>query len=133
MRGACPILLGLVICPAVVSGARPNDNVDPNVAWLDENAGKEGVIRLPSGLQYKILASGPETGERPKAPDKCTCHYEGAASFILAREPRWPIAGALYGQGRSSTAESLTPLAGAAAQPYFHPTRSFRAGPRPFR
>ena len=74
---ACSILLSLVVCPAVVSGARPNDNVDPNVAWLDENAGKEGVIILPSGLQYKILSSGPESGQRPKAADECTCHYEG--------------------------------------------------------
>lgn len=51
---------------------------DQNVVWLEENAKSEGVITLPSGLQYKILASGPPTGQRPNASDPCTCHYEGA-------------------------------------------------------
>ena len=49
---------------------------DQNVVWLEENAKSEGVITLPSGLQYKILASGPPTGQRPNASDPCTCHYE---------------------------------------------------------
>jgi hypothetical protein len=53
-------------------------NVRANVAWLVANAKKEGVITLPSGLQYKILASGPKSGQRPKASDRCSCHYEGA-------------------------------------------------------
>ena len=51
---------------------------DQNVVWLEENAKSEGVITLSSGLQYKILASGPPTGQRPNASDPCTCHYEGA-------------------------------------------------------
>ena len=59
---------------AIVAAASP----DENIAWLEENAKSEGVITLPSGLQYKILASGPPTGQRPNASDPCTCHYEGA-------------------------------------------------------
>ncbi len=44
-------------------------------AYLAENAKKESVITLPSGLQYKVLSKG--TGKRPKATDQVKCHYEG--------------------------------------------------------
>jgi FKBP-type peptidyl-prolyl cis-trans isomerase FklB len=43
--------------------------------FLAENANKEGVITLPSGLQYKVLQEG--TGKMPKATDQVKCHYEG--------------------------------------------------------
>ncbi|MCQ2114275.1 MAG: FKBP-type peptidyl-prolyl cis-trans isomerase [Bacteroidaceae bacterium] len=43
--------------------------------YLEENAKKEGVITLPSGLQYKVIKEG--TGKQPKATDKVECHYEG--------------------------------------------------------
>ena len=43
--------------------------------FLRENAGKEGVITLPSGLQYKILTHG--TGAVPSLNDKVQVHYEG--------------------------------------------------------
>jgi len=44
-------------------------------AYLKENAKKEGVVTLPSGLQYKVIKEG--NGKRPKATDKVKCHYEG--------------------------------------------------------
>ena len=44
-------------------------------AFLAENAKKEGIVTLPSGLQYEVITSG--TGRRPKATDKVKCHYEG--------------------------------------------------------
>ena len=44
-------------------------------AFLAENAKKEGVVTLPSGLQYKVLNSG--NGATPKATDSVECHYEG--------------------------------------------------------
>ena len=43
--------------------------------FLAENAKKEGVVTLPSGLQYKVLTKG--TGEKPKATDRVQVHYEG--------------------------------------------------------
>lgn len=43
--------------------------------YLAENAKKEGVVVLPSGLQYLVLKEG--TGKKPKATDKVKCHYEG--------------------------------------------------------
>lgn len=43
--------------------------------YLAENAKKEGVITLPSGLQYKVINEG--QGKSPKATDNVVCHYEG--------------------------------------------------------
>jgi len=43
--------------------------------YLAENAKKEGVITLPSGLQYQVLREG--NGKKPKATDSVRCHYEG--------------------------------------------------------
>ena len=44
-------------------------------AFLAENAKKEGVVTLPSGLQYQVLKEG--NGKRPSATDQVVCHYEG--------------------------------------------------------
>jgi len=43
--------------------------------YLAENAKKEGVITLPSGLQYQVLKEG--NGKSPKSTDQVKCHYEG--------------------------------------------------------
>ena len=43
--------------------------------FLAENAKKEGVVSLPSGLQYEIITMG--TGEKPTAKNTVTCHYHG--------------------------------------------------------
>jgi FKBP-type peptidyl-prolyl cis-trans isomerase FklB len=44
-------------------------------AFLAANKSKEGVVTLPSGLQYKILTAG--TGPKPTATDSVTCNYRG--------------------------------------------------------
>ena len=43
--------------------------------YLAENAKKDGVITLPSGLQYQVLKEG--NGKKPTAKDTVMCHYEG--------------------------------------------------------
>ena len=43
--------------------------------YLAENARKEGVVTLPSGLQYQVLKEG--NGKKPTAKDTVMCHYEG--------------------------------------------------------
>ncbi|MBQ2192536.1 MAG: FKBP-type peptidyl-prolyl cis-trans isomerase [Prevotella sp.] len=43
--------------------------------YLAENAKKEGVVTLPSGLQYQVLQEG--NGKKPTAKDQVKCHYEG--------------------------------------------------------
>jgi FKBP-type peptidyl-prolyl cis-trans isomerase len=44
-------------------------------AFLAANKSKEGVVTLPSGLQYKILTAG--IGPKPTASDQVNCNYRG--------------------------------------------------------
>ena len=51
------------------------ENIEKGKAFLAENAKKEGIITLPSGLQYQVLQEG--NGKKPSATDRVKCHYEG--------------------------------------------------------
>jgi FKBP-type peptidyl-prolyl cis-trans isomerase FklB len=51
------------------------DNLKAANAFLAENANKEGVTTLDSGLQYKVIASG--NGKSPQKSDEVTVHYRG--------------------------------------------------------
>ncbi len=51
------------------------ENLEKGNAFLAENANKEGVVTLESGLQYKIIEQG--SGEKPKSTDKVSVHYRG--------------------------------------------------------
>jgi FKBP-type peptidyl-prolyl cis-trans isomerase len=50
--------------------------------FLAENAKKDGVVVLPSGLQYKILKAG--AGKKPAETDTVLCNYRG--TFINGTE-----------------------------------------------
>jgi FKBP-type peptidyl-prolyl cis-trans isomerase FklB len=50
-------------------------NRDAGKKFLAENAKKEGVVTLPSGLQYKVLVKG--EGEIPQVSEKVFVNYEG--------------------------------------------------------
>ena len=50
-------------------------NKNAGEAFLAENAKKEGVKVLPSGLQYQVITEG--NGKKPSATDRVQCHYEG--------------------------------------------------------
>ncbi len=71
--------------------------------YLAENAKKEGVVTLPSGLQYQVLQEG--NGKSPKATDRVVCHYEGMLvdgtmfdSSIQRGEPAtFPLNGVIAG------------------------------------
>ena len=54
---------------------RFKENKTKGEAYLKANAAKEGVVTLPSGLQYQVLKEG--NGRQPKATDQVRCHYEG--------------------------------------------------------
>ena len=71
--------------------------------YLAENAKKDGVVTLPSGLQYQVLKEG--NGRKPKATDTVKCHYEGMLvdgtmfdSSIQRGEPaEFPLNGVIRG------------------------------------
>jgi FKBP-type peptidyl-prolyl cis-trans isomerase FklB len=49
---------------------------EAGLAFLAENKQKEGVVTLPSGLQYKVLTKG-KGPAHPTIDSPCSCHYEG--------------------------------------------------------
>lgn len=71
--------------------------------FLAANAKKEGVVVLPSGLQYSVLREG--TGRSPKVSNNVRCHYEGRLidgtvfdSSIKRGEPAtFPLGGVIKG------------------------------------
>lgn len=50
-------------------------NSEAGLKFLEENAKKEGVVTLPSGLQYEVLQEG--EGAIPTESDRVKCHYHG--------------------------------------------------------
>jgi FKBP-type peptidyl-prolyl cis-trans isomerase FklB len=55
--------------------AAAEENKKEGAEFLEANKTKEGVVTLPSGLQYKILTEG--TGPKPAATDTVSCNYRG--------------------------------------------------------
>ena len=51
------------------------ENIEKGKVFLAENAKKEGIVTLPSGLQYEVITEG--NGKKPSATDRVKCHYEG--------------------------------------------------------
>jgi FKBP-type peptidyl-prolyl cis-trans isomerase FklB len=59
----------------LVDKAQNDDNKRAGEAFLVRNGADEGVISLPSGLQYKVLVPG--TGSMPAKDSTVVVHYEG--------------------------------------------------------
>jgi FKBP-type peptidyl-prolyl cis-trans isomerase FklB len=57
------------------AAALGNKNKTEGDAFLAANKSKDGVVALPSGLQYKILKEG--SGPKPTASDSVVCNYKG--------------------------------------------------------
>jgi FKBP-type peptidyl-prolyl cis-trans isomerase len=55
------------------AAAEPNKK--EGEAFLTANKAKEGVVTLPSGLQYKVLSEG--NGPKPTGSDTVVCNYRG--------------------------------------------------------
>jgi FKBP-type peptidyl-prolyl cis-trans isomerase FklB len=51
------------------------NNKRDGAVWLAANKGREGVVALPSGLQYKVIKAG--DGKKPGDTDSVTCRYRG--------------------------------------------------------
>lgn len=72
-------------------------------AFLAENKSKEGVVTLPSGMQYKVLTAG--TGPKPTASDTVTCNYRGTlingkefdSSYKRGQPASFPVSGVIKG------------------------------------
>jgi FKBP-type peptidyl-prolyl cis-trans isomerase FklB len=78
-------------------------NKKQGLAFLEANKTKEGVVALPSGLQYKILQEG--TGPKPAATDQVVCNYRGTlldgtefdSSYKRGQPATFPVTGVIKG------------------------------------
>jgi FKBP-type peptidyl-prolyl cis-trans isomerase FklB len=72
-------------------------------AFLAANKAKDGVVTLPSGLQYKILTTG--TGPKPAPTDSVVCNYRGTlinntefdSSYKRGQPAKFPVTGVIKG------------------------------------
>ena len=71
--------------------------------FLAANKTKDGVVTLPSGLQYKILTAG--TGPKPTLSDSVVCNYKGTlldntefdSSYKRGQPATFPVGGVIKG------------------------------------
>jgi FKBP-type peptidyl-prolyl cis-trans isomerase FklB len=71
--------------------------------FLAANKGKDGVVTLPSGLQYKVITQG--TGPKPTASDTVSCNYRGTlidgkefdSSYKRGQPASFPVGGVIKG------------------------------------
>ena len=77
--------------------------IEKGANFMQENAKREGVTTLPSGLQYEIISEG--TGPKPTLEDNVTTHYHGTLidgtvfdSSVDRGEPAsFPVGGVIKG------------------------------------
>lgn len=80
-----------------------DDNKKQGMAFLETNKTKDGVVTLPSGLQYKVLQEG--TGPKPAPTDTVVCNYRGAlldstefdSSYKRGQPATFPVTGVIKG------------------------------------
>ena len=78
-------------------------NLEEGTKFLAENGKREGVVTLPSGLQYEVITEG--TGKKPSATDTVSCHYHGTLidgtvfdSSVMRNQPaEFPVNGVIKG------------------------------------
>ena len=71
-RCSCVYCCALLLLLLTSASAKSNSRSE---AFLAENASKEGVIVLASGLQYKVLRKG-DGDSHPTKDSPCECHYK---------------------------------------------------------
>jgi FKBP-type peptidyl-prolyl cis-trans isomerase FklB len=78
-------------------------NKKEGLDFLTTNKSKDGVVALPSGLQYKVLTEG--TGPKPAATDTVVCNYRGTllsgkefdSSYKRGQPATFPVSGVIKG------------------------------------
>lgn len=80
-----------------------DENKEAGETFLGENAKKEGVVTLASGLQYKVITEG--SGKSPTKDDTVTVHYKGTlldgsefdSSYKRGQPASFPVSGVIAG------------------------------------
>lgn len=90
--------------PAATSITNPAEKAKQSgEIFMEANKTKEGVVTLPSGLQYKILQAG--EGKKPTKTDTVTVDYEGTllngqifdSSYVRGQPASFPVSAVISG------------------------------------
>jgi len=84
-------------------GMLSEKNKKAGATFVAENAKKDGVVTMPSGLQYKVLKPG--DGRKPTVDDDVQCHYRGTlvdgtefdSSYKRSEPPTFPLKHSIKG------------------------------------
>jgi FKBP-type peptidyl-prolyl cis-trans isomerase FklB len=93
----------IVVKQAAEAKAAGDRNKAEGDAFLAANKAKEGVVTLPSGLQYKVITNG--TGPKPTAEQTVVCQYRGTlidgkefdSSYKRGQPATFPVKGVIKG------------------------------------
>jgi FKBP-type peptidyl-prolyl cis-trans isomerase len=80
-----------------------SENITVGREFLADNGAREGVVTLPSGLQYEVLTAA--EGPKPSASDTVTTHYRGTlidgtqfdSSYDRGQPATFPLNGVIAG------------------------------------
>eukprot|EP00302_Diacronema_sp_CCMP2436_P016534 CAMPEP_0179855988 /NCGR_PEP_ID=MMETSP0982-20121206/10864_1 /TAXON_ID=483367 /ORGANISM="non described non described, Strain CCMP 2436" /LENGTH=250 /DNA_ID=CAMNT_0021742185 /DNA_START=221 /DNA_END=974 /DNA_ORIENTATION=- len=87
------------LCASLLLAAFTPAAAKEGAAWLAANGQKDGVVSLPSGLQYKVLRRG--HGDAHPAPgSSCECHYKGQQAVDWPEGPEFDSS---YSRGSPSS------------------------------
>ena len=95
------LALGVCACGAHGQSNAQGSSADVAAAFMSKNAHQPGVVALPSGLQYKIVHSGPADGPHPAQGDEIKVAYTGSL-----------VSGDVFDSTRSTGQPAVMPLDG---------------------
>ncbi len=96
-------LQALVASRQAAQQAQASENISVGRDFLTENGQREGVVTLPSGLQYEVITAA--EGDKPSASDRVTTHYRGTlidgtqfdSSYDRGQPATFPLNGVIAG------------------------------------
>ncbi|MEM8768721.1 MAG: FKBP-type peptidyl-prolyl cis-trans isomerase [Pseudomonadota bacterium] len=96
-------LQSLVLARQQAADAKATENSSMGKEFLAENGAREGVVTLPSGLQYEVLTDA--EGPKPLPTDRVTTHYRGTlidgtqfdSSYDRGQPATFPLNGVIAG------------------------------------
>lgn len=96
-------LQALVTARRAEAAAAAEANVKRGEAFLADNGAREGVVTLPSGLQYEVISAA--EGPTPGPSDSVTTHYRGTlmdgtvfdSSYDRGEPATFPVNGVIAG------------------------------------
>ncbi len=96
-------LQSLVLARQQAAEAKASENISVGKEFLAENGKREGVVTLPSGLQYEVITDA--EGPKPLPTDRVTTHYRGTlidgtqfdSSYDRGQPATFPLNGVIAG------------------------------------